>query len=495
MTDDSEMMVDTLGEPVVMESPDSGAVLELPEGTLEIHRAKKLRGTLSFPGDAHQAMLACGIAALCDEPARIGNLPSAPWFAEFRTGLEAFGAVFEPTDDGHMLVCGGVLRSPDDAIAVTHELAGFILAGLSSGRGLGATLRLDPVRVPGDVAALLTALWPQTVHQQVVSDEIVIGELNPKARGVLKPFERKWDDFGTKVALLFHHIAAGQSLELHVRRQGPDLLENLLTHFEVDLKVERDDDKDADELTRRIARQMRAAGKEPPVTRIKLSAGSRPKPVFLALAGDVTEASLVALAATLIKGSDVLLEGVLLNTGRSGFLAALRRMGADIEVTQRRERFGDVQGTLRVRTSDLFGKRFDSDTLSDLRDEIFLLLAAATYAEGETVFRDLSWLRRGPVDLLRDFTAALKRGGVETGEIEDGLVIRGRGESDGGAFDSLGHPGLAAACAVIALKSHGASTLAGAAALEDRHPGLLGLLHRLVGMESQTGVVSAEKST
>jgi len=47
-----------------------------------------------------------------------------------------------------------------------------------------------------------------------------------------------------------------------VKRQGSDLLENLLVHFEVDLKVERDDDKDADELTRRIARQMRAAGKQ-----------------------------------------------------------------------------------------------------------------------------------------------------------------------------------------------------------------------------------------
>jgi 3-phosphoshikimate 1-carboxyvinyltransferase len=483
MMDEPEMMVDTLGIP---EAPEA---VESPDGTLEIHRAKKLRGALSFPGDAHQAMLACGIAALCDEPVRIGNLPVAPWFMAYRAALEAIGVGFEATEDGHVLVRGGALQAPESVLEIHHELAAYILAGLCSGRDFAATLHLDPLQVPGDAATLLKALWPQSAEAGSGSVErVVIGALNPKARGLVKPFERKWEEYGTKVALLFHHLAAGQSLELNVRRQGSDLLENLLRHFEIDLKVERDDDKDADELTRRIARQMRAAGKEPPVSRIKLPAGSRPKPVYLALAGDVTEASVVALAATLVKGSDVLLEGVLLNPGRGGFLAALRRMDADIEVTQRRERFGEVQGTLRVRTSDLFGKRFDAETLADLRDEIFLLLAAATYAEGETVFRDLNWLRLGDVDLLRDFTAALKRGGVETGEIEDGIVIRGRAESDGAAHDALGHPGLAAAAVVIAMKSHGASTVAGAAALESRHPGLLA---RLVGMETQTGASGA----
>src|SRR5690606_14258824 len=117
----------------------------------------------------------------------------------------------------------------------------------------------------------------------------------------------------------------------------------------------------------------------------------KPRPVFLALAGDVTEASAAALAATWVKGSDVQIENVLLNTGRGGFLAALRRMGADIEVVQRREKFGEAYGTLRVRAGGLFAKRFDADALSDLRDEIFLLLAAATCAEGESVFRDLDW--------------------------------------------------------------------------------------------------------
>ncbi len=498
---------------------------------IDIQRAKKLRGTLTFPGDAHQALYACAIAALSPDATRLGNLPDAPWFAAYRAALEALGVAFEAAEDGHMLVRGprDGLAAPSAPLDVHHELAALILAGLCSGRGLAATLRIDRNLVPADTIAILKALWPGPIVAgqragpnvgpsagqlataapaaaesgepgEPESDtlDFPVGALNPKARGVVKPYERLAKKTGAetaaKIALLFHHLAAGESLELHLRRQGPDLLENLLLHFEVPLKIERDDDKEADELTRRIARQMRAAGKEIPVTRLTLSAGSRPAPTFLTLAGDVTEAAAAALAATLIKNSDVLLEGVLLNTGRAAFFAALRRMGADVEVTQRREPRsggGETQGTVRVRTSELFGKRFDAETLSDTREEVFLLLAAAAYAEGESVFRDLDALRQGPVDFLREFTAALKRGGVDTGEIEDGVVIRGRAESDGAAFDSWGHAGIAAACLVMALKSHGASTVAGARALAERFPDLL---TRLRSLEGPSGSPPSEKT-
>jgi 3-phosphoshikimate 1-carboxyvinyltransferase len=451
-------------------------------GVREIRRVKKLRGSLSFPGDAHQAMLACGLAALGEEPARITNLPDAPWFSEYRAALESMGVRFGDEEGGETRVWGGALRSPGVPLELRHELAALIVAGICSGKKLDATLRLDPSLVPADTTTLLKALWPQT--GTVGEDEVRIGELNPKARTLVKPFERKWDDGMTKVALLFHHLAAGEALELHVRRQGSDLLENLLRHFGVDLKVERDDDKEADELTRRMARQLRAAGKEIPVTRIKLPSSARIVPAPLTLAGDATAASVAALAATLARGSDVLLENVLLNAGRGGFLAALRRMGADIEVTQRREPRqggGEANGALRVRHSEIFAKRFDGDSIADMRDEIFMLVAAAACAEGESIFRDIAWLRSGPVDRLKECVAALKRTGVEAGEIEDGIVVRGRAESDGAAWDALGHPGLAAAWAVLALKSHGSSTLADGGALEARHPGLVARIETLGG--------------
>jgi len=356
-------------------------------GTIEIRRSKRLRGNASFAGDAHLSMLACGIAALSEEAVRLENLPDAPWFHDFRASLESLGVSFERTSDGHALVRGGSLHAPVAPLEVRHELAALIFAGLGSGLRLDLSLRLDPVQVPGDVGALLQALYPAADEANRADDGLVrAAVLHPKARGVCIPSERthngqKWDEGMAKVVLLFHHLAARESLDLQLKRPGSDLLENLLRHFEIDLKVERDDDKDADELTRRIARQMRAAGKQEPMTRVRLPAGAKPHAAFVALAGDVTEAAAIALAATLIKGSDVMLEGVSLNPGRSTFFSALRRLGGDVEVVQRRERFGDTQGNVRVRASEMMGRRFDDETLSAARDEVYLLLVAAAFAD------------------------------------------------------------------------------------------------------------------
>lgn len=474
-----------VAEPV--EAPVEGPV----DGAIEIKRSKRLRGNASFAGDAHLAMLACGVAALSEESVRLENLPDAPWFRDYRAALESIGVAFERAGDAgpstssgtaHWLVRGGALHGSETPLAVRHELAALILSGISSGLGLNLALDPDPVYVPDDVVALLKAMYPASGEGESPSG-IRAGELHPKARGTCIPSERtqngkSWDEGLAKIVLLFHHLAARESLDMQLKRPGSDLLENLIRHFEIDLKVERDDDKDADELTRRIARQMRAAGRQEPLTRVRLPAGAKPRAAFVALAGDVTEASAIALAATLIKGSDVMLEGVCLNPGRSAFFAALRRMGGDVEVVQRKERFGDTLGTVRVRASELVGRRFDGEALSGARDEVYLLLVAAAFAEGESVFRDLDHLRgdrkesAGRPDRLRAFTAALKQTGVEIGEIEDGLVIRGRPDYDGGAYDSLGHAGLAAAYAVLAAKSHGASSLKDVAALDDRHPAL-----------------------
>jgi len=460
----------------------AGTRENIPDGALKIHRSKRLRGALSFKGDAYLSLFAAAVAALGEDATRLENLPDAPWFQDFGRCLEALGASFEKLED-HWLVRrggGGIPTFSAEPRQPPHELAALILAGLGSGLDSGSPravelntlLRLDSVNIPSDVRSLLQSMY-------------LGGELSRKARNFCKPFELRWDDTLAKIPLLFHHLSAGESLELQLRRPGSDLLENLLRQFEIDVKVERDDDKNADELTRRMARQSRVLGKEELLTRVKLPV-AKPKAAFMALPGDVGEASVVALVATLLKGSDVMLEGVLLNAGRGGFLKALRRMGADIEVTQRRERFGETVGTMRVRSSALFGKRFDAESLSDLRDEVFLLLLAAAFAEGESVFRDLDYLREGPVDLLKSFIAALKQAGVEIGEFEDGLVIRGREEYDGGNYDSLGHSGLAAAYAVLALKSHGSSSLAGAEALDYRFPGLLARI---------AGLAAAEKSS
>ncbi len=448
-----------------------------PKKDLELRRSRRLRGTYHLGGDAHCALLGTALAALGDEPSRFENLPDAPWFFAYRSFLESMGVVFEkaPDREGHWLVSSGAgLTAPLGCRPSHLEISELIYMGIASGLGFTTPLETESHLIPVDVRHLLRTLFPEI--------EGASGLLISKARSRCRLLDMKMDNGLAKIPILFHHLAAKEGLELNLRSQGSDLLENAFRLFGIGLKVEKQDGKSDDELSRRIAKQMRSAGKLNPhegAIRLLLPPGEKPKATFWGLPGDVGEASVAVLAATLIKGSDILIENVLLNSGRTGFFAAMRRMGADIEVLQRKERFGEPIGNLRVRSSNLLGKRFDVETLVELREEVFLLLVAAACAEGESVFRDIEFLQDLDQNYLKSFIATVKQMGVEIGEMEDGLVLRGKEEVDGGTWDALGHPGLAAAYSVLALKAHGASTLVGCEILDWRYPDLLNKLDKL----------------
>jgi 5-enolpyruvylshikimate-3-phosphate synthase len=485
----------------------------LLENAVEIKRSKRLKGQPVLQGDGLTGFQALLMGALAEGPTRLENLPDSPWFRDILQDFIRMGYAQQALD-GHWTIHGGSAPvSGPEPLRVRHEAELLTLAGFLAAKDCRRSLAIDPACVSGEAMELLGRILKLESPPELVSaaeagmaagleapaesgapmadsapDQDVIllaapGGLTPKAAALLrpagsasaacKPSDFGWDEYQAKLTLLSFHLASGLALDLSLSKSGPDWLETLAAQFGGSIRVEKNEAPEGDELARRIARQMRAAGKTEAMTRIRLSAGARLKTQTYVIPADITLASAYCLAATLIKGSDLTLENVPLNPSRAGFISALRRMGADIEVAGRREKNGEGLGLLRVRSADLFGKRFAADNHSGLRDEIFLLMVAAAFAEGETVLRDVAYLRKHDHDLLKAFTAALKAAGVEIGEIEDGVVIRGRPDYDGSAYDGMGHPGLALACLVMGLKSHGASTLKGALCLDGRYPGLL----------------------
>jgi 5-enolpyruvylshikimate-3-phosphate synthase len=474
--------------------------------SVEVKRSKRLKGQPALQGDAGLGFQALLLGALAEGASKLENLPDTPWFREALDVFVRLGYAQQALD-GHWLLHGSSAPVTEGApLRVRGETDLMILAGFLVAKGCRRVLEVDAACVSQETMELLARIFvleaapePETPEaadepriEAPVPEEswqaaepahfnsIVPTGLQKKAADLLSPggatrpklADFGWDEYLAKLALLSHQLAAGGALDLSLLKSGPDVFETLAAHFGAPLRVDRNNVEEGDELARRIARQLRAAGKQEPETRLRLGAGAAMQAQTYSVPSDVTQTAAYCLAATLLKGSDVTLEGVLLNPSRAAFLGALRRMGADIEAVTRRERFGEGVGVVRVRSTDLLGKRFGAENIAGMRDEVFLLMVAAAFAEGETIIRDVGHLRRHRADLLKGFAASLKAAGVEIGEIEDGLVIRGRPDYDGGVYDCMGHPGLALACLVMALKSHGASTLENAECLEARYPGM-----------------------
>ncbi|HNV84898.1 MAG TPA: 3-phosphoshikimate 1-carboxyvinyltransferase, partial [Arenimonas sp.] len=87
----------------------------------------------------------------------------------------------------------------------------------------------------------------------------------------------------------------------------------------------------------------------------RLSGGHRLQAKDIQVPADFSSAAFFIVAATLIPGSDLLIKSVGMNPRRTGLLATLQLMGADIQKQNSREQAGEPVADLRVKHAVLTG--------------------------------------------------------------------------------------------------------------------------------------------
>ncbi len=143
--------------------------------------------------------------------------------------------------------------------------------------------------------------------------------------------------------------------------------------------------------------------------------------------GDPSSAAFPLVAALLAPGSDLTIQGVMINPTRTGLLTTLSEMGANIELTNRREDGGEPVADLRIRASQLHGVDVPADRAPSMIDEYPVLAVAAAAANGTTIMRGLGELRVKESDRLEAVLAGLLGNGVEARIDGDDLIVKGCG--------------------------------------------------------------------
>jgi len=160
----------------------------------------------------------------------------------------------------------------------------------------------------------------------------------------------------------------------------------------------------------------------------------RPNPVFVP--ADPSSAAFPIVAALIVPGSDIVVEGVMMNPLRGGLLTTLLEMGARIETLDLRVEGGEDVADLRVRASDLVGVDVPAARAPSMIDEYPILAVAAAFAKGTTRMRGLHELRVKESDRLTAVAAGLKAAGVAH-EIEgDDLIVEGGAPVGGGMVET-----------------------------------------------------------
>lgn len=142
---------------------------------------------------------------------------------------------------------------------------------------------------------------------------------------------------------------------------------------------------------------------------------------------DPSSAAFPLVAALLVPGSQLRIDGVMLNPTRTGLITVLKRMGADITIANEHSDSGETVGDLVVKASALKGVEVEPDIAPSMIDEYPILAVAAAFAEGRTKMTGLGELRVKESDRLAAVAEGLKACGVKIELGDDWLAVNGMG--------------------------------------------------------------------
>ena len=366
------------------------------------------------PGDKSMSIRALILGALTVGATRVSGLLEGEDVLNTAEALQALGARIERTGERQWLIHGvgiGGFAEPANPLDFGNSGTGCRLAlGAVAGCPITATFDGDASLRTRPMQRFLDPLQRMGARTLASTD----GRLPLTLAGARDPmpivFKPPVPSAQLKSAMLLAGLAAPGETVVIEAEATRDHTEKMLVHFGAEVKVEPEGS----------GRRITLAG-QPELT---------PRPVIVP--ADPSSAAFPLVAALVVPGSDVILNGVMMNPLRNGLLTSLGEMGARIERLEERNEGGEDVADLRIRGGTLRGVEVPAARAPAMIDEYPILAVAAACAEGTTVMRGLKELRVKESDRLAA-TAALLRGNGVAVDIEgDDLIVHGKGRPAGG---------------------------------------------------------------
>jgi 3-phosphoshikimate 1-carboxyvinyltransferase len=217
---------------------------------------------------------------------------------------------------------------------------------------------------------------------------------------------------------------------------------------------------------------------------IRLQGRPRLRARELVVPADLSAAAFFLVAALLVPGSEIMIEGAGLNPTRAALLDLLASMGAPIQIIDVREQAGELMGNLLVRHAPVRGGVIQGSLAAAVIDEIPVLAVLGAVSESGLIIKDAGELRVKETDRIATIAENLGRLGVEVQTASDGLRIPGQNRFGAAKLDSFGDHRIAMAFAVAALAADGPCMIRGSEAASVSFPEFWDTLESLCSRES-----------
>ena len=431
---------------------------------LTARRAGALTGRVRVPGDKSISLRSLILGALTVGETRITGMLEGEDAISTANAMKALGATVERTGERAWRVCGvgvGGFAEPAAALDFGNSGTGCRLAmGAVAGCPITATFDGDASLRSRPMRRILDPLEKMGAHTIEIQDG---GRLPAIVRGARDPmpieYEAPVPSAQLKSAVLLAGLAAPGVTTVIEKEATRDHTEKMLKHFGATVRIST------------VGQHGR---------RITLEGQPELEPAPVVVPADPSSAAFPMVAALIVPGSEVILEGVMTNPLRAGLLLTLREMGAAIEVLQQRNEGGEDVADLRVKGCGLKGVDVPAERAPTMIDEYPVLAIAASFAEGITRMRGLKELRVKETDRLEATAAMLRNNGVEVAIEADDLIVHGKGRAAGGGIVTthMDHR-IAMSALVMGLASEQPVSVDDAAFIATSFPGFADLMRSL----------------
>jgi 3-phosphoshikimate 1-carboxyvinyltransferase len=417
--------------------------------------AGRLRGVVRLPGDKSISHRYAMLAAVAEGPSRIRN---------FSTGADCHST----------LGCLAALGVPICEHDTTVEIEGLGLDGLRA-----PARPLDAGNSGSTIRMLSGILAAQSFASEIAGDDSLARR---PMRRILEPLRRmsaqieaREDNFPPLRIHGSHLRGIDYALPVaSAQVKSAVLLAGLYADGETVVR-EPVPTRDHTEIA---LRELGASITVAPRV-IRLQGRPRLRGRELVVPSDLSSAAFFLVAALLVPGAELRIEGVGLNPTRSALLDLLASMGASLQILEVRELAGELTGNLLVRQGPVRGGVILGSLTAAVIDEIPVLAVLGAASENGLIIKDAGELRVKETDRIATVAENLRRLGVAVQEEPDGLSIPGKSQFRPAELDSFGDHRIAMAFAVAALAADGPCTIRGAEAASVSFPEFWDTLERL----------------
>ena len=368
-------------------------------------------GTITAPGDksiSHRSLI---LGALAKGRTTVSGLLEGADILSTAGAMRALGAQVEQVSPGNWSVDGvgeAGLSSPESVVDCGNAGTGVrLIMGAASAFALEATFTGDESLRSRPMNRVLDPLRQMGVEASAQEGGRLPCTL--RSSGALTPIDFQPPKASAQVKSCLLLAGLGATGRTTVRELHPtrDHTETMLEAFGV--PVHRD-------------------GKD-----VSIDGPATLTATHVEVPGDPSSAAFAIVAGLIVPGSDLIVEGVMLNPRRTALFDALIAMGGNLNFENERVTGGgETVADIHVRHSQLSGITVNPDRAADMIDEYPILAVAASVADGETVMNGIHELRVKESDRIAATVALLRANGVGVEEREDGMTVTGGPVAGGG---------------------------------------------------------------